>query len=224
MNRERKGCHIHSELVRAFSLWYAPVPGCDKFRLVLPMFSCRYVDEIQKLSRPFKYATPFPRGLSRVDVAERLRRQTANLIPSGCAGSNPVINVFVPSFLFLFPSSTSPLFFFLCGCWHHKQESRLSCYEYSSSERLARAGRHPPSTRPLLCRCVVAPPRILSLTKCRRPLSSHICTCLLSARAGKAVTLPRRFEIVRPFTGLRKAAWPRKSSPAPASQPASLPQ
>ena len=120
MNRERKGCHIHSELVRAFSLWYAPVPGCDKFRLVLPMFSCRYVDEIQKLSRPFKYATPFPRGLSRVDVAERLRRQTANLIPSGCAGSNPVINVFVPSFLFLFPSSTSPLFFFLCGCWHHK--------------------------------------------------------------------------------------------------------
>ena len=81
MNRERKGCHIHSELVRAFSLWYAPVPGCDKFRLVLPMFSCRYVDEIQKLSRPFKYATPFPRGLSRVDVAERLRRQTANLIP-----------------------------------------------------------------------------------------------------------------------------------------------
>ena len=93
MNRERKGCHIHSELVRAFSLWYAPVPGCDKFRLVLPMFSCRYVDEIQKLSRPFKYATPFPRGLSRVDVAERLRRQTANLIPSGCAGSNPVINV-----------------------------------------------------------------------------------------------------------------------------------
>ena len=37
MNRERKGCHIHSELVRAFSLWYAPVPGCDKFRLVLPM-------------------------------------------------------------------------------------------------------------------------------------------------------------------------------------------
>ena len=78
MNRERKGCHIHSELVRAFSLWYAPVPGCDKFKLVLPMFSCRYVDEIQKLSRPFKYATPFPRGLSRVDVAERLRRQTAN--------------------------------------------------------------------------------------------------------------------------------------------------
>ena len=127
MNRERKGCHIHSELVRAFSLWYAPVPGCDKFRLVLPMFSCRYVDEIQKLSRPFKYATPFPRGLSRVDVAERLRRQTANLIPSGCAGSNPVINVFsfsrhqrLPSFLFLSPSSTSPLFFFLCGCWHHK--------------------------------------------------------------------------------------------------------
>ena len=93
MNRERKGCHIHSELVRAFSPCYAPVPRCDKFRLVLPMFSCRYVDEIQKLSRPFKYATPFPRGLSRVDVAERLRRQTANLIPSGCAGSNPVINV-----------------------------------------------------------------------------------------------------------------------------------
>ena len=30
------------------------------------------------LSSPFKYATPFPRGLSRVDVAERLRRQTAN--------------------------------------------------------------------------------------------------------------------------------------------------
>ena len=105
MNRERKGCHIHSEQVRAFSPCYAPVPGCDKFRLVLPMFSCRYVDEIQKLSRPFKYATPFPRGLSRVDVAERLRRQTANLIPSGCAGSNPVINVF-------FPSSTSPLFSF----------------------------------------------------------------------------------------------------------------
>ena len=78
MNRERKGCHIHSEQVRAFSPCYAPVPGCDKFRLVLPMFSCRYVDEIQKLSRPFKYATPFPRGLSRVDVAERLRRQTAN--------------------------------------------------------------------------------------------------------------------------------------------------
>ena len=25
-------------------------------------------------------------------MAERLRRQTANLIPSGCAGSNPVIN------------------------------------------------------------------------------------------------------------------------------------
>ena len=72
MNRERKGCHIHSEQVRAFSPCYAPVPGCDKFRLVLPMFSCRYVDEIQKLSRPFKYATPFPRGLSRVDVAERL--------------------------------------------------------------------------------------------------------------------------------------------------------
>ena len=130
----------------------------------------------------------------------------------------------LPSFLFLCPSSTSPLFFFsYVAAGITSQESRLS-YEYSSSERLARAGRHPPSTRPLLCRCVVAPPRILSLTKCRRPLSSHICTCLLSARAGKAVTLPRRFEIVRPFTGLRKAAWPRKSSPAPASQPASLPQ
>ena len=186
MNRERKGCHIHSELVRAFSLWYAPVPGCDKFRLVLPMFSCRYVDEIQKLSRPFKYATPFPRGLSRVDVAERLRRQTANLIPSGCAGSNPVINV-SPLFFSFARHQRRPFSFSYVAAGITSQESRLS-YEYSSSERLARAGRHPPSTRPLLCRCVVAPPRILSLTKCRRPLSSHICTCLLSARAGKAVT------------------------------------
>mgnify|MGYP001366885093 CR=1 FL=1 len=51
-------------------------------------------------------------------------------------------------------------------------------------ERVTRQVRDEP--RPLLCRCVVAPPRILSLTKCRRPLSSHICTCLLSAPAGKA--------------------------------------
>ena len=85
----------------------------------------------------------------------------------------------LPSFLFLFPSSTSPLFFFLCGCWHHKQESRLS-YEYSSSERLARAGRHPPSTRPLLCRCVVAPPRILPLQNvgAPSPLTSVHVSCL----------------------------------------------
>ena len=117
MNRERKGCHIHSELVRAFSPCYAPVPGCDKFRLVLPMFSCRYVDEIQKLSRPFKYATPFPRGLSRVDVAERLRRQTANLIPSGCAGSNPVINVF----FFSVGSSTS------CFMWWLHRGGGVHC-------------------------------------------------------------------------------------------------
>ena len=31
--------------------------------------------------------------MHRVHVAERLRRQTANLIPSGCAGSNPVVHV-----------------------------------------------------------------------------------------------------------------------------------
>ena len=124
MNRERKGCHIHSELVRAFSLWYAPVPGCDKFRLVLPMFSCRYVDEIQKLSRPFKYATPFPRGLSRVDVAERLRRQTANLIPSGCAGSNPVINVS----LFSFPFPVINVAPFLFPMWLlASQAKRVAC-------------------------------------------------------------------------------------------------
>ena len=135
--RERKGCHIHSELVRAFSLWYAPVPGCDKFRLVLPMFSCRYVDEIQKLSRPLKYATPFLRGLSRVDVAERLRRQTANLIPSGCAGSNPVINVlFSNVFVSLFSAliTTSPLFLFF-------------------GEGLENWRTVHPLTRPLLCPC-----------------------------------------------------------------------
>ena len=119
------------------------------------------------------------------------RRREISVYPGPPQAKNPVINVFFPVI------NVSPLFFSFAR--HQRrpfsfsyvaagitsQESRLS-YEYSSSERLARAGRHPPSTRPLLCRCVVAPPRILSLTKCRRPLSSHICTCLLSAPAGKA--------------------------------------
>eukprot|EP00964_Phaeocystis_antarctica_P105024 scaffold70106_cov71-Phaeocystis_antarctica.AAC.1 len=54
-------------------------------------------------------STHSPRKSSPVDVAERLRRQTANLIPSGCAGSNPVINVW---FLPLDPFLVS----FLPGC------------------------------------------------------------------------------------------------------------
>ena len=105
MNRERKGCHNSFRAGKSLLPLVCPCARLRQIQARATYVSCRYVDEIQKLSRPFKYATPFPRGLSRVDVAERLRRQTANLIPSGCAGSNPVINVF-------FPSSTSPLFSF----------------------------------------------------------------------------------------------------------------
>ena len=68
-------------------------------------------------------STHSPRKSSPVDVAERLRRQTANLIPSGCAGSNPVINdessefrPFNISFCWSRQWRFFPLFYFLCAC------------------------------------------------------------------------------------------------------------